>query len=265
MKHVSSRTNPIVDQFRQLVSTPDDSGYRLLLDGIHLVRDAHVAGWAFEAVAVGAAAVDADDASAHLAKKLDAEGHRTSVVTEPVLRALSPVRQSSGIVAIARRTRPMPQGLITIHDAFILVAVGVQDPGNVGALVRVAEAAGVNQVIVSGDSAHPFAWKALRGSMGSLLRVPVWRVPSAHTAVDAILATGATLIAAVPHHGTPPRSASWTGRVALVVGGEGQGLPPDLLARCHQRVSVPMQPPVESLNVAVAAAILVYAAREQRT
>ena len=90
-----------------------------------------------------------------------------------VFDALSPVKSPSGIVAIAR-----PQGVTAAEicaqpDAFVLAAIDVQDPGNVGALIRAAEAGGVTGALVCGVSASPFSWKALRGSMGSVLRLPV--------------------------------------------------------------------------------------------
>ena len=87
---------------------------------------------------------------------------------------MSPVRTPSGIVAIARRTPATAPPTSARHaDAFVLAAVDVQDPGNLGSLLRAAEAGGVTGAFVCGASANPFSWKALRGSMGSALRLPV--------------------------------------------------------------------------------------------
>ena len=140
----------------------------------------------------------------------------------------------------------------------------VQDPGNLGALLRIAEAGGVTGVIVSGESANPFSWKAVRGSMGSVLRLPIARSLSIDTVMADIGSAKVATIAAVPRDGRDPDAVDWSGRIALLLGGEGPGLDPDVVADCDQRVSVPMAPPVESLNVGAAAAILIYAARRGR-
>jgi TrmH family RNA methyltransferase len=119
-------------------------------------------------------------------------------------------------------------------------------------------------VVVCGAAAHPFSWKAVRGSMGSVLRMPVTLEPNAESAIDRLRQRGVRTVAAIPRGGDSPDDVDWSGRVALLLGGEGSGLADHLVARCDRTVTIPMALPVESLNVAVAAAILVYAARRQR-
>jgi RNA methyltransferase, TrmH family len=105
----------------------------------------------------------------------------------------------------------------------------------------------------------------VRGSMGSVLRLPIAAVQSVDDVLSCMKKNGVRTIAAVPRDGVEPGEADWRGRVGLLLGGEGPGLAPDVVAASDQRVTIPMQPPVESLNVAVAGAILVYAARQQRS
>lgn len=264
MKSISSRSNPVVALFRDLAATPDAAGGRLLLDGTHLVREARDAGLGFESVAVVVSALDAGGEAATLARALHDDGHPVITVTEPVLRAMSPVRHPSGIVAIALRPATPAHTLVSDPTALFLVVADVQDPGNLGALIRVAEAGGVSQVVVCGTSAHPYGWRALRGSMGSALRIPLTSFDSTDQALEAMAASGTRTVAAVPRSGRVPDEIRWTGRVAVVLGSEGTGLDAEQVARCDERVSIPMNPPVESLNVASAGAILVYAARRQR-
>jgi TrmH family RNA methyltransferase len=145
------------------------------------------------------------------------------------------------------------------------MAVDVQDPGNVGALLRAAEAGGATGAFVSGTSANPFSWKALRGSMGSGLRLPVVGGITVETAIACMSTSGLRMIATVPRGGDTPENLDWRGRVGLLLGGEGPGLSDAVIARCSARVTIPMAPTVESLNVAVAGGILIYAARRQRT
>ncbi len=262
MTVVTSRRHPIVRTFREAAETPD--GQRLLLDGAHLVRDARAAGLTFEVVAVAASSAESSSEEGLLARGLARERVDVVTVADRVFDALSPVSHPSGIVAIARHAPAVPARICAIDPALVITAVDVQDPGNVGSLLRAAEAGGATGAFICGRSANPFSWKALRGSMGSSLRLPVVGGVAASEAFDCLAQGGLRTIAAVPRGGESPDVLDWRGRVGLLLGGEGPGLPDDLVTRCDHRVTIPMTPPVESLNVAVAAAILVYAARRQR-
>jgi len=264
MRRITSRQNPIVRTFRALADTADPSGARLLLDGAHLVAEARRAGLAFDAVAVLASRLDGDTEEGRLADDLDHGGVEVIQANDQVFAAISPVRTPSGIVAIVRRTPTTTADVCSGATALVVGAVDVQDPGNVGAIVRVAEAGGSTGVLVAGASATPFSWKAVRGSMGSVLRLPVAAGMAAETALTCMTEAGLRTVAAVPRDGRAPDDIDWTGPVGVLVGGEGPGLSDALIDRCDERVTIPMAPPVESLNVAVAAAILVYAARRQR-
>ena len=264
MKTISSRDNPIVHAYRELASEADANGARLLLDGVHLVRDAHAARLEFESVAVATSRLAEETEEAEVARALDAEGVPVLSVPDTVFAAMSPVRSPSGIAAIALRTPIDATTVWNTPNGFTLVAVDVQDPGNLGALIRAAEAGGVTGAVVSGVSAQPFSWKALRGSMGSIIRLPVARASDVWMIVDCIQAAGTRTVASVARGGRAPDEINWTGSVALLLGGEGDGLSDAVVARCDERVTIPMAPHVESLNVAVAGGILIYAARRQR-
>jgi len=261
MKTIASRQNPLVREFRDLANAPDPA--RLLLDGPHLVREAQRAGAAIRIVAVASSKWERDTEEGLLARELATSGAEVVTATDQVLDAMSPVRSPAGIVAIAERT-PATAADICRGAGFLLIAVDVQDPGNLGSLIRAAEAGGVTGVLVTGASAHPFSWKSVRGSMGSALRLPVASVPSVDVAVSCMRKRGVRIVAAVPRDGVAPERVRWDGNVGLLLGGEGPGLSPEAIAASDERVTIPMAPPVESLNVAVAGAILVYAARLQR-
>jgi TrmH family RNA methyltransferase len=268
MRRVSSRQNDAVRAFRALAKEPDPAGERLLLDGAHLIRDARDAGVGLELAAIASSRLDVDSEEARLARALERNGIDVLVASDQVFSVISPVRSPSGLVAIAVRRSVAVSEICDRRDGLVLTAIDVQDPGNLGSLVRGAEAGGVTGMIVCASSrshaASPFSWKALRGSMGSALRLPLAAGIDAEAALDCLRRAGARTVAAVPAGGRDPDSIDWSGHVGLVVGGEGAGLPEAIVARCDERVSVPMTPPVESLNVAVAGAILVYAARRQR-
>jgi RNA methyltransferase, TrmH family len=265
MRSVSSRQNSIVRTFRELAANPPHDGSRLLLDGAHLVHEARAARLAFEHVAVTGTQGDQPSDVAELATALAAEGVDVIEVTGPVMSAMSPVKSPSGIVAIASRAPAALAEIFQRPDAFVVAAVDVQDPGNLGAMLRAAEAGGATAAVVSGVSAHPFSWKAVRGSMGSALRLPIASEVKPAAVLACARTFGVRAIASVPRDGKAPGAIDWRGRVLLFVGGEGPGLTPDVIEACDERVTIPMQPPVESLNVAVAAALLVYAARGDLT
>jgi TrmH family RNA methyltransferase len=264
VKSISSRQNPVVRAFRELAVEPDPSGARLLLDGVHLVRDAVSAGITLDTVAVAASHLQSGSEEGQLAQRLDATGADVILASDDVFSALSPVRTPSGIVAMGLRTPTRAQDICTAAPHWILVALDVQDPGNVGSLARSAEAAGMTGMFVSGASANPFSWKALRGSMGSALRLPIVFGLPPTSVLSCLEGAGVRAVASVARGGDDPDAIDWHGSVALIVGGEGPGLPDDVVARCQARTTIPMADDVESLNVAVAAGILAYAARRQR-
>jgi RNA methyltransferase, TrmH family len=265
MKTITSRQNPLVRAFRELADAPDPGGRRLLLDGVHLVRDARDAAVRLKAVAISATHAGDGSELAALARELERDRVEISSVSDAVMAAMSPVRTPSGIVAIAEREPLDADAICAQPGALVVVAADVQDPGNLGALLRAAEAGGATGVIVCGRSANPFSWKAVRGSMGSALRLPVATIRTPEVALERVRAAGLQSVAAAPRVGVAPDEIDWRPGTAMFLGGEGTGLPASLTESCDARVTIPMRPPVESLNVAVAAALLVYEARRQRT
>jgi len=263
METITSRLNPLVRRCRALARARDPQATDVLLDGMHLVEEARAAGAPIEAAVVGSQTGVTGAALERLAVDLAAAGTRVLRATEAVMAAASPVRTPSGIVAIAHQAPAPLDRLLAQHPALVLALAGVQDPGNVGAAIRSAEAGGATGVVVSPGCADPFGWKALRGSMGSALRLPVARLPLEEL-FDVVPRHHVRIVATQPRGGHPIYDADLTRSTLLLVGSEGAGLPPEVIARADEVVSVPMQPPVESLNLAVTAALLVYEARRQR-
>jgi len=147
--------------------------------------------------------------------------------------------------------------------ALVVAAVDVQDPGNLGTIIRSAAALGATGVVATAGGADPAGWKALRGAMGGTFHVPVARA----TLADAVAAArrhGARLVAAVATGGPPAARVDLTAATCLLVGNEGAGLPPGAMAATDVRVTIPMQGVADSLNVAAATAILLYEAGRQR-
>lgn len=260
MRRVTSRQNALVARYR--AAARGEAAGLVLLDGVHLLAESLAAGLRIREAAIASHAVDREELTP-LIQRLTAAGVDLVAASTSVMAALSPVRSSSPIVALAER--PALTGLSTGAVADLLVvAVDVQDPGNVGAIVRVAEAGGATAVVTAGASASPFGWKALRGSMGSALRLPIEVTPDAPRAVGKARQRGCRIVAAMPRAGRSAFEIDYTGPTAIVIGGEGQGLSASLLEAADERVTVPMAAPVESLNAAVTAALIIYEARRQR-
>jgi TrmH family RNA methyltransferase len=180
------------------------------------------------------------------------------------MRAISPVRSPSPIVALADRPEDDATRVYRRSPALVVIAVDVQDPGNLGAIVRVAEAGGATSFVAAGASADPFGWKALRGSMGSALRLPIISKSEPAAAVEEARRHGCRIIATVPRDGRSLFDVDFKRPVAVLIGGEGPGLAAPLTTGADEQVTIPMQSPVESLNAAVTAALVVYEARRQR-
>jgi RNA methyltransferase, TrmH family len=256
---ITSRRHPVVKDFSAAADAGDDG--RAVIDGWHLVHEAHDARFRFETVAVTDAARDVD---ARLLDELQAGGARVLTVSPEVLDGLSPVRTPTGIVAVVQRRRVALGDLLRSSAPLVIVAVDVQDPGNLGAIVRAAEAGGGSGVVCAGSCANPWRPKALRASMGSLFRVPVVTHADVAAVCIDLQAAGLAICATTPANGVSIYDADLARPCAILLGGEGPGLSDVVLAMAETRLSIPMCAPVESLNVAVAAGLLVYEARRQR-
>jgi RNA methyltransferase, TrmH family len=256
MERISSRQNPIVKQFRAAAN--GDAEGLMLLDGDHLVREALASGIQLEVAALVEGFPDRE-----LAAQVERTARQVIVVTGQVLAAISPVRTPSGIVAMARRPEVPLESAFMKPPQLVVVLHDLQDPGNVGAIVRAAEGCGVTGLVCNERTADPFGWKALRGGMGSTLRLPVAKGTTADVMRRA-RDSGLRIFATVARGGTPLRQCDLRAPVALVLGGEGAGLPGAVVEAADGQITIPMNPPVESLNVAIAAALLVYEASRQR-
>ena len=254
---ISSRQNAIVKRFRDVArgAHPD----LMLLDGEHLLSEAIRSGIRVETVAFGGR-VDGTD----LVGTAERAGAEIFDVTDQVLAALSPVRAPSGVVAIAARRAVSLEDVFAQSPALVVMLSGVQDPGNVGATIRAAEGCGATGVVCSDATADPFGWKALRGAMGSTFRLPVAAKQPIEGAIATARARRLRVFATTARDGTPLLDCDLRRPAAVLFGSEGLGLPEHLITAADTRMTIPMHAPVESLNVAVAAALVVYEAARQR-
>ena len=279
MELITSRRNPLVARFRRAARRGADDDPTVLLEGPRLVEDALAAGVRVHLAAVRtgpagrraeAAGRPAPDArggrrqtkATPLLERLALDA-RVVRVTAAVMDALSPVSTPSGLVALAKLRPARIDDVMQAPRPLVVGLGGVQDPGNTGAVIRAVEAGGASGVVAVGG-ADPFGWKALRGAMGSAFRLPIARGTDPAEVRRQASARGLRVIAAVPHAGTPLTETDLTGPCLVWLGAEGAGVDPDAVEAADDVVSIPMRRPVESLNVAVAAALVVYEAARQR-
>ncbi len=200
---------------------------------------------------------------ARLLAALQARGTPVHRMAEGLVASLSEAEASQGLLALARRPT-FDEAALYRATPLVVVAVGVQDPGNLGGLLRTAEAAGATGAYLTAGTADPFSWKALRGSMGSAFRLPHVRGLTAEEALRRLRGHGLLVLATAADAEVAYDRADLRRPFALLLGSEAAGLPDEVVRGADQRLAIPMRGPVESLNVGVAAGILLFEAARQR-
>ena len=200
-------------------------------------------------------------------------GARLWRVGEPVLEAMSETRQPQGIIAVCPLvTIPLDDALAVIgagHRGFVVVLDRVNDPGNAGTVIRTADAMGAAAVILTEGSVDPHNGKCVRATAGSLFHVPISVDVAVAHVIDAVRTSGCVLVAADAHGtvalGTMGADAVLSGKVAWVIGNEAHGVHADLAAAAHETIAIPQFGGAESLNMAAAAAICLYATAQAQS
>lgn len=229
-----------------------------MVDGPRLVVDAIRAGLEIQEIFVAPDAIEALGADVDLIDGID-----TFVVDGSVLAsALDPVNPMP--IAAVASWPSFDEADVLADERPILVAVELRDPGNLGTIIRTAEAAGLAGVIVTGASVDRFSPKVVRASAGSLFRLPVLATDDPVATVTELGDRGRPVVAAVVTAEAPTYDLEDLSSAAILLGNEPHGLPADVVAAAERPVTIPMAPGVESLNVAAAASVLCFEAARQR-
>lgn len=261
--HISSRENHWLKTFRAALraSRPEDS--RIALEGVHLVMEAIRSGLKIEAILASASG------ERHVAA-LEAELDGPTLIlhtTDKLFDSVAATETPQGVAALARAPEFTLENLLRGADSLVVVLVAAQDPGNVGAILRSAEAFGATGVIATRGTAHPYSPKALRASSGSSLRLPVIADLAAPIALTQLRVSGLRILAASASHNSTakrPDELDLRGPFALLIGNEGAGLPAEVERSADALVRIEVAEPVDSLNAAVAASLILYEAARQR-
>jgi TrmH family RNA methyltransferase len=190
-------------------------------------------------------------------------GARISPVTDRAAESLADTVTPQGLVAVCDLLDVPVAAALGERPSLVAVCAGITDPGNAGTVIRVADAVGADSVLLAGDTVDPHNGKAVRASTGSVFHLPLARDRDAGAVLEACAAAGLTLLAAdaageLDLH-APAARPVLAGPVAWVFGGEAHGVPAELAARADHRVRIPIHGRAESLNLATAAAVCLYA------
>ncbi len=234
-----------------------------LIEGLHLVEEAWQRGTPLEVV-LYTPAFSQDSRGSALLAALQAAGRRCLAVTDNIMGTISATVTPPGIVAAAPLPACSMAELLQVPAPLLVVAAGLQDPGNLGTIWRTALGAGATGLILTPGSVDPFSPKVVRAAMGASFGLPVVTGVEPAVLATELAAAGVKLV--VADVGAPITfwQADLRGPLALAVGSENHGPGRELLDAAAARVGIPLVGQVESLNAAVAAALLLYEALRQR-
>jgi TrmH family RNA methyltransferase len=260
---ITSRDNALVKHARAV----RDGRIRELIfvEGVRLCEEAVGAALAIQDVIC----VERIASEARVARLLDAlksAGKPINIVSESVFASISDTKTPQGLLALG--SRPETDGNALLENAaeapLLVIMHRINNPSNAGAILRTAEAAGALGVILTRGTTDIFSPKALRGAMGSSFRLPLWTDASFREAIAWCKERGVTTVCADLRARRTHTEIDWTRPSALIVGAESSGLTAEEMALAGEGLRIPMRSPVESLNVATAAAIVLYEAARQR-
>jgi TrmH family RNA methyltransferase len=263
-KLISSRDNSLLRLARAVRDGKDEA--LIFVEGLRLCEEALTSGLTIHA-AIYSNEIARKERAAALLAKLQGARQRLGEVSESLLASVSYTKTPQGMIFLAKRPASDRETLESHQGRAQLLVIldSINNPVNVGAIFRSAEAAGATGIITTGTSSDPFSPKALRGAMGSAFRLPAWSGATYSEALDWCKANGVMTVSADLGARTQHTEIDWTGSRALVVGPESTGLSAEQVRLTDESVRIPMQGEVESLNVAVAAAVLLYEAHRQRS
>ncbi|MGO9649568.1 MAG: TrmH family RNA methyltransferase [Terriglobales bacterium] len=261
LRRVEGRHNALVKDLRKAFSHGDlTADGHCAVEGMRILEEAIRSGLRFRAVFFSSSALArAERLLPQLAAYVE-----TLLLPDKLFATAVPSESPQGVAALVRCPA------FTVNDVLaksasgpVLAISGVQDPGNLGTILRSAEAFGAAGVLLGEGTVSPFNSKVVRASAGSVFRLPIARVKLGEV-LPQMRSGGWRLVATSSHKGTPVHEARLTGPLAIFIGSEGAGLPRDLLAQMDETLAIPHSPQVESLNAGVAASIVLYEAARQR-
>ncbi len=265
LRRIEGRHNALVKELRQAFARGERTTEGdCAIEGVRIVEEAIRSGLRFRAVFFKESA---ESLTERLLPQIGAHAE-TLLLPDRLFDCAVPSDTPQGVAALVRlRSFRLEEITQRLHVGPLVVVAGLQDPGNLGTILRSAEAFGSAGAVLGEGTVSPFNAKVIRASAGSVFRLPVI-VAKAAGGLEGISAKlraqGVRMIATSSHKGTPLDQAMLTGPCAIFVGSEGAGLPRALMAQLDETVAIPHSEHVESLNAGVAGSIMLYESARQR-
>jgi len=263
LRHVSSRQHPLIKELRAAFAhselTPDG---HCAIEGVRMLEEALRAGLRMRAIVFSETALKAGDRAAKLLPQI---GGHTEILAVPqdVFAGAVATETPQGVAALVKWKESSLDDMLRTEKPLLVVAAGLQDPGNLGTIFRSAEAFGAAGLLLAEKTVRPYNAKAVRASAGSVFRLPMATIDLAKT-ISALRERGIRLVATSSHKGTPLDQADFRAGTAVFIGNEGAGLPKQTLSEMDATIMIPHSERVESLNAGIAASIVLYEAARQR-
>lgn len=262
LRLVTSRQNSLVKELRRAFShgEPTHDG-SLAVEGVRIIEEAIRSGLRFQAI------VFSESGRGHAARLLPQISSHTETLLLPdeVFASAVSTETPQGVAALVKvKTARLEDVIEQVAADLLLVGVaGIQDPGNLGTIIRSAEAFSARAVLLGEKTVSHFNSKVARASAGSLFREPLISVKLAES-IHALKQRGVRVLATSSHKGTPLPQADFSGPCMIVIGNEGVGLPAEILSAADDLITISHSPRVESLNAGIAASIILYEAARQK-
>ena len=261
LQRIESRHNRHLKELRQAFSRAERTASgACAIEGVHILEEAIHSGLRIEAVFFSEAGANrADRLLPQIAANVE-----IWLVPNRFFASAVPSESPQGVAALVRFREFSVDDVIQASQRGVLLAIaGVQDPGNLGTILRSAEAFGASGVLTGENTVTLLHWKVVRASAGSIFRLPAAQSQLAD-AISKLRERGIRLLATSSHQGTPVYDQDWAKPAAVFIGSEAAGLPREILAKMDGVIAIPHSPRVESLNAGIAASVVLYEAARQR-
>jgi len=261
-RQIDSPTNSLVKVYRRALAQGTTREGWLAVEGPFLVEEALGAVPAVQTHSL-LIAESAWAKFAPLTERLSAEAEAVQI-PDRLFARVSQTQNPQGIAGLVELAAPNLDTLLKGQNLLLLVACGVQDPGNLGTLMRSAAAFGASALFTLSETVSPFNPKAVRSSAGAIFRLPVVAGMAPGELLPRLRGARVRIIAADRHSPAPLDQADLSSSLALLVGREASGLPPEIAREASLLLSIPIRPGMDSVNVATAAGVFLYEAARQR-
>jgi len=260
LRRISSGQNALVKELRQAFAHAalTDDGH-CAIEGVRVIEEAVRSGLRFKALFVSEGA---EDRAQRLLPQISSHAEALLLPHDLFARTVS-TEAPQGVAALVRVKQFAAEDVLAGTNPLVLIAAGIQDPGNLGTMLRSAEAFGATGALLAEGTVSQWNAKVVRAAAGSLFRLPLVK-SSFQSILPPLKQREIKLVGTSSHKGTPMDEADLSGQIALLIGNEGAGIDRHIVSEIDELIAIPHSPKVESLNAAIAASVLLYEASRQR-